>query len=86
MFYDYCELSDGTQIGYSERLADGSIDVVVELPVDGGFKTARISLPSLLWTYNKGFTEVELEKLLRFVRNNAQLIARFSDEVSKNYA
>lgn len=86
MFYDYCELSDGTQVGYSERLDDGSIDVVVELPVNGGFKTARISLPSLLWTFNEGFCEAELNDLARFVRNNAQLIARFSDEVSKNYA
>lgn len=44
MFYDYCEMADGTQVGYSERFGDGSIEV------------------------------------------NVQLISRFSDEVSKDYA
>lgn len=86
MFYDYCELSDGTQVGYSERLADGSIDVVTELPIEGGFKSARFSLPSLLCASNDGFGKSELDSLSAFIRNNAQLISRFSDEVSREYA
>ncbi len=84
MFFDYCELSNGTQVGYSERLEDGSIDVVVELPVFEGFKTARFTLPGLLCTFNDGFSEDELSSLTIFIRNNAQLISRFSDEVSKD--
>lgn len=86
MFYDYCELSDGTQVGYSERLADGDIDVVAELPIEDGFKSARFSLPSLLCTSNDGFNESELAALSAFIRRNAQLISRFSDEVSREYA
>lgn len=86
MFFDYCELSDGTQFGYSERLEDGSIDVVAELPVFEGFKTARFTIPALLCTFNDGFSDSDLTRLASFVRSNAQLISRFSDEVSKNYA
>lgn len=86
MFFDYCELADGTQVGYSERLADGSVDVIVELPVFEGFKTARFTLPALLCTCNDGFSSQEIDELTVFVRNNAQLIFRFSDEVSKDYA
>ncbi len=86
MFFDYCELADGTQIGYSERLADGSVDVIIELPIFEGFKTARFTLPALLCAYNDGFSSQEIDELTVFVRNNAQLIFRFSDEVSKDYA
>ncbi len=86
MFFDYCELADGTQVGYSERLADGSVDVIVELPIFEGFKTARFTLPALLCTHNDGFSSQEIDELTVFVRNNAQLIFRFSDEVSKDYA
>ncbi len=86
MFFDYCELSDGTQVGYSERLDDGNIDVIAELPIFEGFKTARFTLPALLCTFNDGFSEEELTGLTKFIRNNAQLISRFSDEVSKDYA
>lgn len=83
MFFDYRELSDGTQVGYSERLDDDSIDVVAELPIFEGFKTARFTLPALLCTFNDGFFEEELVELTRFIRNNAQLISRLSDGVSK---
>ncbi len=86
MFYDYCELADGTQVGYSQRLEDGSVEVVAELPIYEGFKTARFSLPSLLCTSNEGFSSEELDGLISFVRNNAQLIFRFSDEISRDYA
>lgn len=86
MFFDYCEMADGTQVGYSERLGDGSVEVIVELPFYEGFKTARFTLPALLCTYNDGFSAQEIDELTVFVRNNAQLISRFSDEVSKDYA
>ncbi|MDO4848255.1 MAG: hypothetical protein Q4B45_00580 [Coriobacteriia bacterium] len=86
MFYDYCELADGTQVGYSERLHDGSVEVVAELPIYEGFKTARFTLPAMLCTFNDGFSDNELNDLSTFVRNNSQLIFRFSDEVSKDYA
>lgn len=71
-------------MGYSERLDDGSVDVVAELPIFEGFKTARFTLPALLCTFNDGFSEEEIADLARFVRNNAQLISCFSDEVSKD--
>ncbi len=86
MFYDYCELADGTQVGYSQRLQDGSVEVIAELPVYEGFKTARFVLPALLCTLNDGFSDDELARLISFVRNNAQLIFRFSDEISRDYA
>lgn len=86
MFYNYVELSDGTQIAYSNVLEDGTVEVAVERPVELGFDSALCILPSFEWKNIEGFSAEELDTLNLFVHNNAQLILRFAREVSKVYA
>lgn len=86
MFYDYAELEDGTQIAYSGVLADNTVEVVAERPIEFGFDSARCVLPAYTWSKVEGFSDADIKRLDSFVGNNAPLILRFAHEVSKNYA
>ena len=86
MFCNYAELSDGTQLAYSNILNDGTVEVAVERPIELGFDSALCVLPSFEWRDVEGFSPEELDRLNTFVHNNAQLILRFSREASKLYA
>lgn len=86
MFYDYAELMDGTQVAFSNVLADNTIKVSIERPVESGFDTARCVLPAYRWYEVDGFSEEELQRLDDFVHKNAPLIMRLAYEESKSYA
>ena len=86
MFYDYVEFENQTQVAYSDVLADGSVEVSVERPVELGFNSALCSLPSFVWRDVVGFSNDELAQIDNFVHNNAPLILRLAREVSKEYA
>lgn len=86
MFYDYAELTDGTQVAYSDVLEDGTVEVSVERPVELGFDSALCSVPSFEWVRAEGFSAEEMAALANFVRRNAPLILRLAREVSKTYA
>ena len=86
MFYEYVELSDGTQIAYSNVLKDDTVEVSIERPVELGFNSARCVLPSFEWTNIEGFSEEEVTALDAFVHRNAPLILRLAREVSRTYA
>jgi hypothetical protein len=86
MFYEYVELSDGTQIAYSNVLKDDTVELSIERPVELGFNSARCVLPSFEWTNIEGFTDEEVNALDAFVHRNAPLILRLAREVSSTYA
>lgn len=86
MFYKYVELEDGTTVVHSEVRADGSVVVEAERPAILDFDTARWVLPSYDLSNVRGFTEEEVKGLTQFVRNNAQLILKFAQEESREYA
>jgi hypothetical protein len=86
MFYEYVELSDGTQIAYSNVLKDDTVEVSIERPVELGFNSAHCVLPSFEWTNIEGFSDEEVTVLDAFVHRNAPLILRLAREVSRTYA
>ena len=44
MFYEYAELSDGTQIAYSNVLKDDTVEVSIERPVELGFNSEEVTV------------------------------------------
>ena len=74
VMWSYVQLSDETQIAYSDLREDGTLEVAVERPVDMGFNSARCLLPAHRWFDVIGFSDEELAELDSFVRNNAPLI------------
>ena len=83
MLYDYAELNDETRIAHSEVLEDGTIKIGIERPVENGFDSAWCHMPALEWESVEGFTTEELNRLKRYLINNAPLIWRFARELSE---
>ena len=86
MFYSYVVLEDQTQVAYSNVLADGTVEVSVERPVELGFDSALCVLPAFEWRNVEGFSDRELASLDGFVHRNAPLILRLAREESRDYA
>lgn len=84
--YNYIKLADDTQIAHSGILADQTVQVSVERPVDGGFDSATCFLPSCQWQSAEGFAASELVALAEIVKSNAPLIYRLAREADKAYA
>lgn len=82
MLYDYVELADGTRITHSEVLADNTIKIKIERPRENGFDRACCHVPFREWESASGFSVLELDKLRRFLSNNAPLIWDFAEEAS----
>ena len=80
MMYGYMTLSDETGIAHSEMKPDGSVKVYFERPVDGGFCNATCYLPAYRWEHIEGFTEADVKRLEKILRDNAHLILEFSRE------
>ena len=78
MMYPYMTLDDNTEIVHSEMKPDGTVKVYIEQAVDGGFHSAVCMLPAHEWSQIKGFTDSEMERFKRLVRNNAHLILAFA--------
>ena len=80
MMYGYMTLSDETGIAHSEMKPDGTVKVYFEQPVEGGFNSATCWLPDYRWEKIEGFTDVDVQRLEKILRNNAHLILEFSQE------
>ena len=80
MMYGYMTLSDDTGIAHSEMKADGTVKVYFERPVAGGFLSATCYLPDYRWERIEGFSEQEIRRLEKVLRDNAHLILEFSQE------
>ena len=70
-------LPDETEIVHSESLfEDGKekVKVVVERPVDFGFKSAVCWLPEYRWEQVEGFTQEEIAELQALIESLAHVI------------
>lgn len=82
MMYPYMTLSDETEIVHSQLLKEGDaarVEVHFERPRDGGFDTARCSLPDYTWLIREGFSDADIANFTEFLRNNAHLLFRFAE-------
>jgi hypothetical protein len=80
MMYPYMTLNDDTEITHSEMQPDGRVKVYIETPDDeGGFRNATCWLPDFHWE-NNGYTEEEMQRWNKLIRDNAHLIIEFSQE------
>ncbi|MBQ3268293.1 MAG: hypothetical protein IJH09_00050 [Clostridia bacterium] len=80
MMYGYMTLSDETGIAHSEMKPDGTVKVCFEKPVEGGFHSATCYLPAYRWENIAGFSESDIARLEKILRDNAHLILEFSQE------
>lgn len=77
MLYPFMTLPDGTEIVHSESLfEDGKekVKVVVEQPVDYGFKSAVCWLPEYRWEQVDGFSSEEVATLQTLIESLAHII------------
>ena len=83
MLYPFMTLPDETEIVHSESLfVDGKekVKVVVERPVDYGFKSAICWLPEYKWEKNNGYSEAEMTIFRKLIQNHAHAILEFSKD------
>jgi hypothetical protein len=83
MMYPYITLPDEIEITYShplERNGQKEIEVHFEQPTENGFNTARCVLPSYIWKIKDGFSPAEISFFEQFLKNNAHLFFRYSEE------
>lgn len=78
MLYPYMTLADNTEIVHSEMKIDGTVLVIIETPINGGFKSAKCILPMYEWTEIEGYTDDEVNDLKWFVERNSHLIMEFA--------
>lgn len=77
MLYPFMTLPDETEIVHSESiLKDGKeeVEVVVEQPVNGGFRSAVCWLPDYRWERVEGFTSAEIVELQALIQSLAHVI------------
>jgi hypothetical protein len=77
MLYPFMTLPDETEIVHSESIIkDGTemVKVVVERPVDYGFKSAVCWLPDYRWEKVEGFTPAEIDELQGLIQSLAHII------------
>lgn len=82
MMRTYISLADGTQIGYAEPLANGTVKVGVVRLNDGGFSLAVGALPQWRWLETQGYEPEELAAIEGLVVTNASLIVRLAQEAA----
>ena len=83
MMYPFMTLNDDTEITHSEMKPDGLVKVYIETPDDkGGFHNATCRLPDYTWENIYGYTEKEIALLRQFIRNNDNVILKFSQNTS----
>lgn len=77
MLYPFMTLPDETEIVHSESMLENGkerVKVVVERPVDYGFKSAVCWLPDYRWEQVEGFTQVEITELQALIESLAHVI------------
>ena len=77
MLYPLMTLPDNTEIVHSESiLEDGKekVKVVIEQPIDYGFKSAVCWLPEYRWEKVDGFSADEIDRLQKLIQSLAHVI------------
>ena len=81
MMYRYLTLNDGTEVVHSDMLPDGRVKVFFERPdaVDG-FHNAACYLPDYTWEDVSGFSDADMERNERLLKEVAHIIIELSQE------
>lgn len=84
MMYQYVKYADGTEVNFSDIYIENGmecIDVHFERPVDNGFDSVRIQLPTYKVTVWEGnYSEEEIELFKRVTENSADLFYQYARE------
>ncbi len=79
--YPFMTLPDDTEIVHSEVKEDGRVKVYIETPDEkDGFHHASCYLPTYEWAEIEGYSEEEMLRFTKLLRNNAHLILAFAEE------
>ncbi|MEE1159119.1 MAG: hypothetical protein UHS51_06825 [Atopobiaceae bacterium] len=81
MMYRYLTLNDGTEVVHSDILPDGRVKVLFERPdaVDG-FHDATCFLPDYTWENISGFTDEDMRRNERLLKEVAHIIIELAQE------
>jgi len=77
LLYPFLMLDDETEIVHSEFIIkDGKeqIKVCIEKPIEGGFQSATCWLPDYQWQNVQRFSEDEIQKYEKLIKNVAHKI------------
>lgn len=84
MMYQYVKYADGTEVNFSDIYIENDIeciDVHFERPVDNGFDSVRIQLPTYKVTIWEGnYSEEEIEFFKRVTESSADLFYQYARE------
>jgi len=89
MLYPFMTLPDETEIVHSESIwEDGKekVKVVIEQPVDYGFKSAVCWLPDYRWEKIEGYTSEEIQKLQELIQSMAHIIIELARDGGLEHA
>ena len=81
MMYRYLTLNDGTEVMHSDMLPDGRIKVFFKRPdAKDGFHNATCYLPDYTWSDVSGFSEEDVERNERLLKEVAHIIFELAQE------
>ena len=81
MMYRYLTLNDGTAVMHSDMLPDGRIKVFFKRPdAKDGFHNATCYLPDYTWSDVSGFSEEDVERNERLLKEVAHIIFELAQE------
>lgn len=84
MMYQYVKYEDGTEVNFSDIYIENDmecIDVHFERPVDNGFDSIRIQLPTYKVTVWEGnYSNEEIEFFKRVTESSADLFYKYARE------
>ncbi len=87
MIYPFMTLEDDTEITHTEMLENGEVKVYVETPDEKDcFHSLVCYLPSYRVEEVIGYSEEEVSKYVKFIREAANLIIEFAQEGGFDHA
>lgn len=78
MMYPYMTFNDDTEVTYSGIRKDGTVQVYIETPIEGGFKNLACLLPGYKYV-NHGYDAEELKYWDEFIKTNSHIIMELSE-------
>ena len=79
--YRYLTLNDGTEVVHSDMMSDGRVKVFFERPDEqDGFHDATCYLPDYTWEDVSGFSDEDMERNERLIKEVARIIIELSQE------
>ena len=81
MMYPYMTLADGTEIVHShiiDKDGEKTVEVHFERPINGGFDSARCTLPTYAWIIRDGYTDDEILMFEQLLKQGAHLFFKYA--------